>query len=155
MKLYEIDAAIMECVDEETGEILNAELLDLLSMEREKKIEGIALWIKNLNAELEGVKNEKRYFAERQKRLENKILSLEDYLSQATCHSAFKTEKCDISFRKSTVVVVDDVEKLPEEYVTEKVERVPNKALIKEDIKIHGAIIEGAELLEKLNIKVR
>ena len=34
--LYEIDAAILEAVDQETGEILDVEKLDALQMERER-----------------------------------------------------------------------------------------------------------------------
>ena len=42
--LYDIDAAILDCVDQETGEILDPEKLDALQMEREQKLEGVALW---------------------------------------------------------------------------------------------------------------
>ena len=35
MKLYEIDNAILECIDMETGEVIDAEKLDALNMERE------------------------------------------------------------------------------------------------------------------------
>lgn len=62
MTLYEIEAQILECaseVDEETGEILDIEKLEALEIEKEKKQENIALWIKNLRAEKEAVKSEK------------------------------------------------------------------------------------------------
>ena len=36
MKLYEIDNEIMNCIDEETGEIIDPEKLESLEMEREK-----------------------------------------------------------------------------------------------------------------------
>lgn len=36
MKLYEIEQAIMDCIDMETGEIIDAEKLDQLQMERSK-----------------------------------------------------------------------------------------------------------------------
>ncbi len=42
--LYEIDAAIMDCVDAETGEIIDEEQLTTLLMERSAKLEGVALW---------------------------------------------------------------------------------------------------------------
>ena len=67
MKLYEIDQAIMDCIDMETGEIVNEELLNDLQMERDAKIENVALWIKELKAEAEALKAEKLAFAERQK----------------------------------------------------------------------------------------
>ena len=37
MKLYEIDEAIMACVDAETGEIVDAEKLEALLIEKEEK----------------------------------------------------------------------------------------------------------------------
>lgn len=52
MTLYEIDSAIMDCVDEETGEIIDLEKLEALNIERDKKVEGIALAVKNYAAEV-------------------------------------------------------------------------------------------------------
>ena len=43
MNLYEIEKEIMSCVDMETGEIIDCEKLDALTMERYQKIENIAL----------------------------------------------------------------------------------------------------------------
>ena len=54
--LYEIDQAIMSCIDSQTGEIVDYEKLSELQMEQEKKIEVVALWIKNLNADIEAYK---------------------------------------------------------------------------------------------------
>ena len=47
MTLYEIDNAILECIDLETGEIIDTDKLDALQLERETKIENVALWIKD------------------------------------------------------------------------------------------------------------
>ena len=76
MTIYEIDQAIMECVDLETGEIIDTEKLDKLQMERDAKLENVACWIKDLKAEAEALKNEKQALAERQKVAENKMESL-------------------------------------------------------------------------------
>lgn len=70
MNLYEIDREILACIDYETGEILDSQRLEMLEMEKEKKIENIGLWIKNLEAEAEALKKEKRCF--RSKRKERK-----------------------------------------------------------------------------------
>ena len=59
MTLFELNDALRNFnleIDEETGEILNAAELDALEMQRDEKIENIALWIKNLKAEAEAVK---------------------------------------------------------------------------------------------------
>jgi len=59
MTLYEIDSAVMACVDEETGEILDEEKLNTLIMERNRKFEGVALWIKNLESDAAAIKTER------------------------------------------------------------------------------------------------
>ena len=56
MNLYDIDKAILSCVDMETGEIIDAEKLDELKMEKEQKIRNIACWVKELKAEAEALK---------------------------------------------------------------------------------------------------
>ena len=56
--LYDIDQDILNCVDLETGEILDTEKLDALQMERERKLEGVVLWIKDMKAEATAVKEE-------------------------------------------------------------------------------------------------
>lgn len=61
--IYEIDQQIMQCIDFETGEIVDAEKLNALQIEKDKKIEGIACWIKNLNAEAQNIKAEEQALA--------------------------------------------------------------------------------------------
>lgn len=41
--LYEINQRILECVDPETGELIDPENLEALVMEKELKIENVAL----------------------------------------------------------------------------------------------------------------
>lgn len=41
MKLYEIDRGIEECIDPETGEIIDLEMLDHLMMERDRKSDAV------------------------------------------------------------------------------------------------------------------
>lgn len=60
MNLYEIDSAILDCVDAETGEIFDMDKFEELSLTRDAKVENICLWIKNLKAEAEALKAEKR-----------------------------------------------------------------------------------------------
>ena len=42
MNLYEIENEILNCVDMETGEIVDIKKLESLQMERDQKIENIA-----------------------------------------------------------------------------------------------------------------
>lgn len=74
--LYEIDAAIMDCVDAESGEIIDEEQLNSLLMERSAKLEGVALWIKNLDSDAAAIRAEREALEKRQKAVENKAASL-------------------------------------------------------------------------------
>lgn len=158
MKLYELNALIdgfeLE-VDEETGEILNAEELDALEMERDEKIENIALWIKNLSAEVDAYKKEKESFQKKQKTAEAKIERLRNYLDFALAGSKFKTDRVQISYRKSESVIlsnnfIDDCDLrflIPQE---PKVDKLAVKKALKDGEKIAGAMLQ-----EKQNIQIK
>ena len=153
MKLYEIDQAIMDLVDNETGEIIDIEMFDNLQMERDEKIESIALYIKDLKAEAEALKAEKLAFAERQKVAENKAESLKAYLSYALKGRAFKTVKASVSFRKSQQVNVPDIYELDENFLKYK-EPEADKTAIKEAIKA-GQTVKGATLIENTSVIIK
>lgn len=157
MTLYEIDKAILDFefeIDEESGEILNANELDELKMAREDKIEGISLWIKNLEAEREAVKNEKNNFADREKKLGKKIESLKGYLTYALDGQKFSTPRVAVSFRKSESVHITDEYLIPDEYKLFTVVKKPDKSVIKEALK-KGKEIMGVELVEKKNVQIK
>lgn len=96
--LYEIDQRILALVDEETGEITNFEQLDKLQIEREAKIENIALWIKNLKSDEESYKAEKQAFEDRQRQAKQRRESLERYLSDVLNGEKFKTARVECSW---------------------------------------------------------
>ena len=157
MTLFEIDKAILDFqfeIDEETGEILNAQELDELQMAREAKIENVGLWIKNLNAEAAAVKAEKDAMADRQKRLEKKAESLKNYLTYALDGQKFSTPKVAMTFRKSESVNITDENAVPEEYLNITIVSKPDKKSIKDALK-EGKEISGAELVTKNNIQIK
>ena len=141
-------------IDEETGEILNAKELDDLKIARDEKIENIGLWIKNIEADAEAVKNEKNNMADRQKRLENKAKSLRDYLSYALGGEKFSTPKIAMSYRKSESVNIKDNFVYNDDWCEQKIEWKPDKKRIKDAIKA-GTEIVGAELVEKQNLQIK
>lgn len=158
--LYEIDQEILSCIDLETGEILDVEKLNQLQMERDLKIEKVALWLKNLSADAEAYKAEKESFAEKEKAAKNKIEKLKDWLSYATGQQKFQTTKVQISFRKSEVVEIQDeaafiayAQKQRDDLLTYK-EPTVNKTAIKAAIK-DGQEIDFCSIIEKQNIQVK
>ena len=157
MTLFEINKAILEFdyeIDEETGEILNAEALDALQLAREEKIEGVGLWIKNLTAEAEAVKKEKDAMADRQRRLEKKAESLKNYLVYALQGERFSTPRIAISWRKSESVLIPDEALLDDRFVNITMIKKPDKKLIKDTLKA-GREVPGAELITKQNLQIK
>lgn len=161
MTLYEINQAILDTIDPETGEIIDVEKLSELQMEREQKLEGVALWIKNLNAEAEAYKAEKEAFAEREKAAKNKAESLKKWLAYSLNGQKMSTQKVAISFRKSESVEIEDEERVityaqkngRDDLLSYKAPTV-NKSAIKAVIKT-GKDIPGAVLVEKQNIQIK
>ena len=151
--LYEINRAILECVDPETGEIVDDRIGELI-MERDQKLENIVLWIKNLQSDAAAFKAEKEAFEKRQKAAEKKIVSLQKYLTDNLRGEAFSTAKCAVSFRKSERVEVFNEEMLPKKYLVKKVTFVPDKDAIKTMLK-SGHAVRGCQLVEKLNPQIK
>ena len=108
MNLYNIDAAIMALVDPETGEILDYEAFAELQMEREQKLENMALWHKNLTAEAAAIKAEEDNLAARRKDLEAKAEKLKQNLIEALGGDPFKTPRVVCKFTKSQKVQIQD-----------------------------------------------
>lgn len=161
MNLYDIDnritAAFDAAVDPETGEIINAEAYDVLNtlqMERDEKIEGILLWIKNLSAQAEALKKEKQAFASRQEAAERKIESLKRYVSDALAGDKFQTERVAVTWRKSEAAeYAGRITDLPPSCIRVKEPEV-NLAELKRKLK-GGAIIPGARLVMRNNIQIK
>lgn len=151
--LYEIDAAIVDCVDEETGEIIDEEKLNSLLMERSAKLEGVALWIKNLDSDAAAIRAEREALEKRQKAAENKAASLRIWLANALSGQKFSTARVAISYRKSVSTVVDS-ESVAKKWCRKKIIYTPDKAAIKEAL-LSGMKIKGCRLVEKQNIQIK
>ena len=158
MKLYEIDAAIYDLVDPDTGEITDHEAFEGLQLARAEKCENIALYYKNLTAEAEAIKAEETKLAERRKGLENKAQNLLEYLNYALQGEKLETPRVKCAYRKTQAVVCDDsflywAEDHAPELLTYK-EPQPNKTKIKEAIKA-GFTVEHAQLIDGTSFSVK
>lgn len=143
--LYLIDQMLLACIDPETGEIIDDEQLTALQMERDAKIEGVALWIKNLKAEAEAYKAEKDAFAEREKAAKAKMESLKKWLAEALAGQAFKSPKAQVTWRKSSALVIDDLWKVDDSFLRYKDPEVDKEAVkkaLKDGVEVSGVHIE-------------
>lgn len=163
MKLYEITNELRNILENleinEDGEILNFEELENAEGLFEDKIEACSVVYKEKLAEIEALKHEEETLTQRRKALEKGAESFKGYIGNALLavgRNKFETEKCKISFRKSTSVEIPDeyIEGLSEEYKTVKVEVKANKTAIKEALK-NGIEIPGASLIEKNSPQIK
>lgn len=152
MNLYEIDERISALVDPETGEVSDFEAFEALEMERTAKIEAVALAFKNYTAEAEALAAQERIFAERKKRATAKADYFKMLLDRSVNGVKFKTDLVEVSYRKSTEVVVDNLLDIPFNFTVADIK--PNKVAIKEAIS-KGGVIPGAHLAEKFNIQIK
>lgn len=165
-KLYEINRdieALLDAVtDPETGEIVDMDCLEGLFLEREKKLEHVALYCKNIRAEKNAVKAEMDELAKRYKRLSKSEEGVEMYLEKALNGERFSTGKVDCVFRESEVADVD-----PEfiawayaqggdmsGFIKHKESDEPDKMAIKKFLK-QGGTLEHCRLVKKNNLTIK
>lgn len=164
MTLYEIDSQIEslfeEAVDLETGEVKPEaiEALEALQMERDTKVENVALWHKNLNADIKALADEIKALQERKKSLDSKLKWADQYLEYALAGQKFETSKVSITYRKSQAVEVEDQEAFIRGYKDNpelvKTEYSINKTNIRKMLK-EGQEILGAVLVDRQNMQIK
>ena len=163
MKLFDIDERLAACVkldesrvvDTESGEIIDLEAIAALEMERDKKIENLGCWYKNLLAEAEALKAQKNAFAEREKAAKAKAESLRGFLGRYLNVKKFETAKVAMSFRKSEAVEFDAkcIGDVPEEFLKFKDPEL-DKVAVNKAIKA-GETVPGCELVARQNLQIK
>ena len=151
-KLYEIAAEYnstflalleMDDIDEQTFD----DTMSALEGELQEKCKSVAAFFQNIQSDVDAMKQAEKRIADRRKVLEAKANKLRDYLRDNMEFSGITKIECPefrITLKKPLdVVVVEDIEALPEEYV--KVKKEADKTAIKKALK-DGAEINGAKL---------
>ena len=161
--LYEIDQDILDCVDMETGEIVDIEKLNALQMERKAKMEGVALFVKDLSAEASAVKEEADKLMARKRALDNKITALKSWLLFALGGEKLKTPRCNVYQTHNTKVNVIDEQsavnwiqthcKEPEEFLRFTLPEI-RKDAVKAELKA-GKEIPGVTLEETESVVIK
>lgn len=157
MTLYEINQSILECltIDPTTGEVtIDEEAMSALTLAKESKLEGIALWVKNLTAEAAAIAAEVKALAERKKAAENRAERLKAILGGELSGTKFSTPRVAVSFRTSEAVVITDEGALPPEFLRVKTTTDPDKVAIKAAI-AKGETVGGAYIETKSNIQIK
>jgi len=172
MNLYEIteemdrlDDLMMECVDEETGEIVDSEELEALEKEIEDKfedkVENIIKYALNIKAEIDGLKAEEKRLKAMRKIKENKIARLTKFtkdMMEKTGKLKITTPIKKIAVKKGTVSfdldpTLTDFRSIPKEFL--KIDVSLKKADFKKYAKTHDEIPEGIiEVVKDTTLKI-
>ena len=145
---------------EELGGEITPELEQALAINEEQfvaKAEDYGHAILNLNGMVAAAKAEKERLAGLQKFYENTQKRLANALSNAMQvfgHDKVENATMRISLRHTTATEVDDLDKLPAEYKTTKVEVVADKTAIKKAIQ-EGEDVPGAHLVENVSLQIK
>lgn len=161
MTLFEINAALenaievmLNSVDEETGELnqMDVEVYEQLQLMKEEKLEGIALYIKSLDAEAKAINDEVQNLRKRSQSVQNKADRLREFLATNLNGEKFKTARCSVSYRKSTSIFIPDESMVPKKYLRVKTE--PDKTAIKQAI-LNGIKVKGCAMVDKENMVIK
>ncbi|SHI56019.1 virus Gp157 [Anaerovibrio lipolyticus DSM 3074] len=155
MKLYEINQEILDCIDQETGEILDSEKLEKLQIDRHEKLRNYAFLVINLSADVDKFKAQEDKFKARRKKAENTIEWAKQTLSRELEGKEMEEDEFRISYLPSEAVEIDETmaDKIPFEFWKEQKPSFDKNAL-KKAIK-EGQKIEGVRLVERNNIQIK
>ena len=158
MTIYDIDSAIAALVDPETGELGDYEAFQRLQMERETKIENLALLYKETRATAEAIKAEADRLVQRRRVLENNAKRMQEYLAQVLDGEKFTSPRCSVGYRRSEGTETDPEfvgwarEHRPE-LLIEQQPKIDTQQL-KRELK-DGLVCDHARLVERQNVQVR
>ena len=148
----ELEKAIEESVDKETGEIIDFAMLESLEMMRTEKALNIAKYIKTLLAESEAIKSVETGLKERRISMENKAERIKEYLSRCVFGEKMQDAEITIGWRKSQYVDILNGAEIPELF--RKIEVKPDKTGLKQALK-DGIVFSGISLKEKESIQIK
>ena len=159
MTLYEMTAAQKELYELMTsGEIDEEVYADTLEgIGIAEKIEGYCVVDNELSGDLDKIESEIKRLTAKKTAIENNIKRLR--LRLGDCLLTMNTTKYTagtytVYRRETEQIIIDDLQKIPAEFLTAKVSEAPNKTLIKERIKA-GEEIAGAHLQTNQSITIK
>lgn len=126
-----------------------------LAIQEKNKVNAIVGFLRETELTAESAEVESKRLAEIAKYYKNRSERIKQSVKWAMeAHGIEKieTDMFRLSFRKSESVLVDDVEKLPSEYVV--IKKQADKLSIKKALK-GGVAIEGVKLIENNNLQIK
>lgn len=153
---------IFEDMDNDVDSQALIDTLDSLKDAQSSKIDGIASWSDNLEAQNDWIDKKMKQLTQLKKRNTKLIEWINKYIADSLEASGSKKLQTDnhlITLRTSKRVVIDDEKALPEKFIVTKTESKPDKkalrkALLAEDTP-DGGEISGAHLAKNTKAVIR
>jgi hypothetical protein len=155
----EFQAAFIDLADMDIPEDAINDTLEALEGELSLKIANVGAFIKNLEAEADKIKAAEVAIAARRKVYENKVARMKDYLRENMEKAGIKkVSAIDGTFAITLIaprasLIIDDQEKIPSKYISERVVEDIDKAGIKKALE-SGESIECAHLEYKSGLRI-
>ena len=160
MTLYELTndwLQLMTLLEEGADEDVINDTLEGLDYEIEQKADGYARVIRNMEADIAGLKTEIDRMTDRKKVLENNITRMKNNLQAAmelTGKTKFKTDLFSFGIQKNVPsVVILDGTKIPNQYLIAQEPKIDKRAIIA-DLK-DGMVCDWAELSQTKSLRIR
>ena len=141
------------CIDADTGEFDEA-MFEGLKIERDKKIENIALWVLEDEAMAKSIKEQENKLKERREILLQRVEKRKEFLRYIAEGKKLKTDRVTVSYRKSDAVKIVNEEIIPPEFKAVKTSYSVCKDEIKKALKA-GQAVNGAELESRISTIVK
>ena len=156
MKLYEITELQKELEREDDAEI-RQDLQELIAVELKNKSNNIVYVIKNLegnntaiDAEIERLQQLKKRNSSNIEKIKSNILL---FMLQNNVVN-IKSDLATFSLRKSESTDIENIEQIPQEFITVKQTFVPDKTAIKKAIK-EGREVAGAKVVINYSLQIK
>ena len=156
MNLYEITELQKELEREEDAEV-KQDLQELIAVELKNKSNNIVYVIKNLegnnaaiDAEIERLQQLKKRNSSNIEKIKSNIL----WFMQQNNVDTIKSDLATFSLRKSESTDIENIEQIPQEFITVKQTFVPDKTAIKKAIK-EGREVAGAKVITNYNLQIK
>lgn len=151
--LFEIKKDILDCIDMETGEIIDAEKLQQLQMDKHEKLRNIAFVAINATADIAAYKEQEKRFKAKRAAAEKTLTWAKETLTRELDGQKMKEAEFTVSYRPSEAIEIDEGADIPPEFLKYKepdIDKAALKAVLKD-----GAVIDGCRLVQKQNIQIK
>jgi predicted nuclease with TOPRIM domain len=159
MKLYELTqsyVSVMEMAEEMDVTTLQ-DTLESIEEEIHDKAENIAKLIKNINADVDALKNEEKRLADRRKSLENKVTHLKGYLQnqlEVAGLDKVKRPTLTVSIQNNPPSLdIADESLIPSDYRIPQPDKIDKKSLL--TMLKDGMEIEGVSIKQGRGLRIR